>query len=96
MATSTNSFLVGNNTQTPKSTPQSLLHLTTKPNTITLTGKKTKPVSVRCVSSPTQVQDGATKSSTTGSGMSVMEMRATEGKSSSQSSKQPNQDHRRK
>ncbi|KAG2319206.1 hypothetical protein Bca4012_054532 [Brassica carinata] len=69
-AASTNSFLVGNNTQIPsskpKSTSQSLLHLT-KPNTLNLAGKKTKPVSVRCVSSTPQVQDGAARSSTTGS-----------------------------
>ncbi|CAN7133220.1 unnamed protein product [Brassica rapa subsp. narinosa] len=70
MAASTNSFLVGNNTTQmipafkPKSTSQSLLHLT-KPNTFHLAGK-TKPASVRCVSSPTQIQDGA-RSAPTGS-----------------------------
>ncbi|CAL9223348.1 unnamed protein product [Arabidopsis halleri] len=59
MAASTNSFLIGNQTQIPSLKPksiisQSFIHFT-KPNTINLT-TRTKSVSIRCASASTTVE----------------------------------------
>ncbi|CAN6855457.1 unnamed protein product [Brassica oleracea] len=59
MSASTNSLLLGNQTQIPSLKPnpkpisQSFLHLT-KPSTLTLPSTRTKPLSIRCAASTTE------------------------------------------